>query len=97
MLERLIKLGDERGVKVTFLLPPLITSSEQLAVFRALPADRRIDLCDPAKYPEFYITSNAFDKGHLNTRGSRLFTAALACEVKRMSGTGGPPQQRLPL
>lgn len=88
ILVRLIELGEKRGVKVNFILPPLITSRGQLAIYRALPEDRRIDLCDPSKYPEFYLTANAFDKGHLNTRGSRLFTAALANEVKRMRTIG---------
>lgn len=84
MLMHLMELGDRKGVKVYFILPPLISSPEALAVFMALPEERRIDLCDPAKFPEFYLAANAFDKGHLNDRGSRLFTAALANEVKRM-------------
>lgn len=88
ILDRLIKLGDERGVKVSFVLPPLSTSPGPLAVFRGLPVSRRIDLNDPTKYPEFYVTANAFDKGHLNTRGSRLFTVAFANEVKRMREAG---------
>ncbi|MBS1547902.1 MAG: hypothetical protein JSU02_11125 [Bacteroidetes bacterium] len=83
MLEHLVELGNRRGVKVNFILPPLITSTELLAVYRALPAGHKFDLCDPTKFPGFYRTANTFDKGHLNSRGSTLFTEMLALEVKQ--------------
>lgn len=83
MLQHLIELGNRRGVKVNFILPPLITSTELLAVYRALPAGHKFDLCDPTRFPAFYRTENTFDKGHLNTNGSKLFTELLARQVKQ--------------
>jgi hypothetical protein len=87
LMEKLVKLGDERGVKVYFILPPMINGPEALAVFKALPADRQIDVCDPRRFPALYHFANVFDRGHLNARGSRLFTQALANEVKERRTT----------
>ena len=87
MLENLMALGDERGIKVVFLLMPLSNSREQMSLFYSLPKDRRIDLCDPLRYPELYMARNVFDKGHLNSAGSRLLTMALANEIHGMGDT----------
>lgn len=90
MLIHLMDLGDERGIKVIYILAPLVTPAEVVRLFQSLPPDRRIDLCDPVTHPEFYITRNAFDKGHLNNRGSRLFTLELAKEIQRLRTSETP-------
>ena len=80
MLKKLIRLGETRGSHVIFLLPPLWVDygEDPVALYRALPAGHAIDLCDPQRFPEFYVLENAFDKGHLNSRGARIFTRRLA-------------------
>ncbi len=88
ILHNLMELGERKGVKVYFILPPLLRYPDPLPVFLALPEDRKFDLCQPSKYPQFYTVNNVFDVGHLNTRGSRLFTVAFANEVKRMREAG---------
>ena len=76
----LMALADERGVRLRFILPPLWLVHEESAwaLLMSLPADHRVDLCDPAKYPEFYHMANIFDAGHLNAAGAKLFTLRLA-------------------
>ncbi len=83
-IERLIRLADDRGVRLRFVLPPLWPVREEVVVglLAAIPEDRRIDLSDPARFPEFYRMENIFDAGHLNARGARLFTLRLADRLR---------------
>lgn len=87
LLERLMKLGNQRGIKVVFILPPLSNSPELVSLYHSLPEDRRINLCDPRRFPEFYFTRNAFDRGHLNAEGSRFFTVELAKAIQRLGAS----------
>lgn len=94
-LMELSEKAAARGSRLLFVLPPLATVQvpKLLALFRALPAAQCIDLCDPAQHPEFYITRNAFDEGHLNDRGAHLFTSELAGALLQM-GHAGPVDTR---
>ena len=47
----------------------------------------RIDLGDPQKYPEFYNLENSFDLTHLNDKGARKSTLALARELMALGRT----------
>ena len=84
LLEHLMVLGDEQGVNVHFILPPLwVDQGEDLvALFRSLPMERRFDLCDPKRFPEFYLPENMFDMGHLNTKGAEVFSLRVAAAIK---------------
>jgi hypothetical protein len=83
-IEALIRLADERGVRLRFVLPPLwpVQDEEVVSLLASLPEDRRIDLSDPARFPDFYRMENIFDAGHLNARGARLFTLRLADRLR---------------
>lgn len=90
ILEDLMAMGNAQGVKVVFVLPPSMHATKVVPIFNSLPPDRRIDLCDPRKYPDFYLPRFAFDRGHFNTEGSRMYTLALAKEVGRIEGSRIP-------
>ena len=83
-LRGLLRLAEQRGVRLRFVLPPLwpVKDEDVVALVRSLPQERCIDLSDPARYPEFYRLENIFDAGHLNATGSRFFTLRLADQLK---------------
>ncbi|MGV9011232.1 MAG: hypothetical protein ACOH13_01450 [Flavobacteriales bacterium] len=90
---RLMELSEKaavRGSRLLFVLPPLasVQIPKLLALFKSLPQGQCIDLCDPTNYPEFYLTVNAFDEGHLNDHGARLFTSELANALSKMALDG---------
>lgn len=79
-LNALIDKARQRGSRLRFVIPPLwIDRGEDLiALSRQLPDSSVIALCHPDSFPEFYRPGNMFDAGHLNDKGARLFTIALA-------------------
>lgn len=79
-LNALLDKARQKGVRLRFLLPPLWLDrgEDLLALAHALPDTAVIALCDPDTFPAFYRPEHMFDAGHLNDRGARLFTIALA-------------------
>ena len=78
----LIANSDQKGIHLILVLPPkLIDYREHIAIAKQLPLGHFIDLANVRKYPELYLAKNTFDRGHLNTRGSRLLTTYLAQEL----------------
>ncbi len=73
------ELADAKNVKLIFLMQNL---DEDLAAvirtYRQLDHPLKIDLIDPAKYPEWYDLDYSFDGNHMNSKGARLYSAALA-------------------
>ncbi|MBU1119519.1 hypothetical protein KKH43_06580 [Patescibacteria group bacterium] len=79
--ERILKLSDELGIHVIFVLTPRMnekTYNELLPVYHRIDPAHKIELADARKYPELYELENSFDVGHLNRKGSVLYTKLLA-------------------
>lgn len=82
--ERLLQLIDRaeiQGIRLIFILPPLMDMrgvSFAYPAWLALPEENRLDLSDPVRYPELYRYDNLFDIEHVNSIGSRWFTRYLA-------------------
>jgi hypothetical protein len=80
-LNRLLERSLERGIELYFVIAPrggVQGYFDKQALKLVLPSDRVIDLSNPDEYPEFHQRRHSFDKAHLNTKGSMLFTEALA-------------------
>lgn len=60
------------------MLPPVRLTEGMMAVYNRLPAENKIDVCDPAQYPELYNKENWIDPVHLNVNGSRYLTEVVA-------------------
>lgn len=84
---QLIERAKDKGIHLILLYissGPKQDPERAINLCRSLPKSHIIELADPAKYPELYYFENAFDRGHLNTKGSRIFTRYLAQEFKEI-------------
>ena len=77
----LIEKSNRRGIKLIFVLPPVRLTEGMMAVYNALPEESKVDVCDPAKYPELYNKDNWIDPVHLNVNGSSYLTENVVNEV----------------
>ena len=86
-LNNLIKYGEERGVKIVYLLLPKsaeINYEVAYPTFLNLPEKNRINLADPEKYADFYDLEYSFDRAHLNKKGANKLTKAIVEEYKKI-------------
>jgi len=80
-LKELAVEADGKGIRVVYLLPPLLTNRGiyfAYPVYRQLPVDHRLDLSDPAVFPELYSAGNLFDLEHVNSDGALVLSRHLA-------------------
>jgi len=77
-VQELIDKADEKNIQLIFLLPPRNVSPHLIQIFQSIPHQHRIDLSSSITYPQFYAIQNSFDIGHLNEKGSELFTIEIA-------------------
>lgn len=88
--ERILQLIKRAKVKGIHLILIYISSGTNqnpgrtINLCRSLPKSHIIELANPTKFPELYYVANAFDPGHLNAKGSRIFTRYLAQEFKKI-------------
>ena len=81
----LVEYGEEKGVRIVFLLlpkSPEILYEMTYPSFLKLPEKNRINLADPSKYGDFYKLEYSFDRAHLNKKGANLLTKAIIDEYK---------------
>ena len=82
----LIDKSNQKGIKLIFVLPAVRLTNGMMAVFNALPAENKIEICDPIKYPELYERENWIDPVHLNKIGSEFLTKYLFGELNKILG-----------
>jgi hypothetical protein len=94
MLRGLIRRSEEAGIRLFLVIPPRISNEAAyrglLAIKEQLPPGNVIDLGNPDEHPELYALENAFDRGHLNTDGSRKLSLALAQAAKQLLDQSRP-------
>jgi len=81
---QLIEKSQGKGIKLVFILPPVRLTKGMMAVFNALPDEHKVEVCDPARFPELYNKQHWIDPVHLNKRGSDFLTAYLFQELKKL-------------
>jgi hypothetical protein len=85
LLKQYIQKAEKKGIRLIYFMPPLIEDPSILfSIFYTLPEENRIDLSDPKKYPELYLSKNLFDRGHYNEKGAALFSRELALQTKAL-------------
>ncbi|MBX2877813.1 MAG: hypothetical protein KTR30_37175 [Saprospiraceae bacterium] len=84
---QLIERAKEKGIHLILIYISSGTNQNPgraINLCRSLPKSHIIELANPTKFPELYYVANAFDPGHLNAKGSRIFTRYLAQEFKKI-------------
>lgn len=79
-LARLVARVEQAGARAIFLIPPVQNANDE---FLLRAADEGVvpvvlHYADPALHPDFYDPELRFDRGHLNLKGAKLFSARLA-------------------
>jgi len=79
----LIHKSNERGIRLVFIISPRWIDESIIPLYNSIPEKNKMEFCNAANYPELYLMANSFDSGHLNTRGSNLYTELIAREFLR--------------
>ncbi len=81
-LDHYIALAKTKDIQLIYILNPVKgvfdSPSDIVALFQELPEINKIDLADPSKHPELYLLKYRWDKEHLNTAGSVIYSKKLA-------------------
>lgn len=75
--EMMIQLIRENGIEPIIIKP--VKKGSVLNIYNQLDGVKKIDMSNPAEYPEFYTLESAFDTGHLNEEYSSLYSRKI-CE-----------------
>ncbi len=83
---RLIKICDEKGIKLTVLMPPKTREDYHLLipVYDRLPETHKINIANPAEYPIFYDPEYCYNFHHLNLKGALIFSETLGYEILKL-------------
>jgi hypothetical protein len=77
-LLRKARKARQFGARLVLVAPP----SMNVEIFRPEPTVGKdvifLDFSDPAKYPDLFVAEHRRDSGHLNTKGSVLYTRLVA-------------------
>lgn len=85
---QLIQKSHHRGIELIFMFiapKPNQAYRNAINLQAHLPDEHLIEIT-PVNYPELFTLENAFDIGHFNTQGVRMFTLFLADEFKEIKG-----------
>ena len=80
---QLINRSKARGIKLVFVLPPVRLTRGMAAVFRSLPVENRIEVCNPQTFPKLYYIDNWIDETHLSENGSYFLNTYLVNEYTK--------------
>lgn len=83
-INELIDLSEKKGVSIIFILSPRNFSLNLIHLYNAIPENNKIQLSNSKEYPELYLMKNSFDIGHLNTKGSCIYSSLMATEFNKL-------------
>lgn len=83
-IQQLQAMARAKGVKLIFILCPRSVNAYSGSLYQALPHSQKIQLASPQLFPELYEKHLSYDIGHLNEKGSKIFSALLAREFYRL-------------
>ncbi len=75
-----------KSVRIDWLLPPKSLSTCKWTMFNSISGNDRIDMSDPARFPEAYALRYRYDRGHLKSAGARRLSTEIALEYLRLLG-----------
>jgi len=78
-VQELISLAEEKSIHLFIFVPQYELYKESIQhVFDQIPAENRLSVSDIEEFPFLENMDFYYDHGHLNARGAKLFTEALA-------------------
>jgi hypothetical protein len=79
----LIETNRQKGIETIFILPPRARGNYNilLPIYHQLPLSNKIDLGNPAEFPEFYTVENSFNFFHFNEAGAQLYSHVLGEKI----------------
>lgn len=80
-IKDLNQLAKSKRIKIVYMVLPRnpgLVYENTLPVYNKLSDKQKIKILDPRKFPEYYSEAYAYDKGHLNAKGSALLTTEIA-------------------
>lgn len=82
----LIETNRKKGIETIFILPPRARGNYNilLPIYAELPEKNKIDLGNPALYPEFYTVENSFNFFHFNEAGAKLYSHVLGEKISAL-------------
>ena len=83
-LLQLQAISKKKGVKLYFLISPKNIDYEEIAGFAFAFKESLIEVANSEKYPLLYDYDYAYDRGHLNYKGSVLFSRYIAKEFEKL-------------
>jgi hypothetical protein len=85
----IINRCNELGIHCVFLSHPkqiLFQLEEAFAMAQHIPSLHLIDLTDPNKYPELFLSENTMDNSHYNIQGTQILTTLAAQKFRHIHG-----------
>jgi hypothetical protein len=73
-------LATRNGIKLIWILPPVHVTKDMLAVYNAIPEDKKMNFNQSVRYPALFESGNWYDRTHFNAKGSKLFSEYIAME-----------------
>ena len=83
-ISKMINSANNSGVHIVFFISPRSSSQELINLFNIIPKENRIDMANPYLYKDFYLLKYAFDRGHLNEQGAKVYSQELAKEFIKL-------------
>ena len=83
-IKDLIGQSKARGIHLVWVLSPRNASQELVNISRQLPKEHFIDMANPEFFASLYTLRYSFDTGHLNDKGSDLYSKLLAIEFSKI-------------
>ena len=74
-------MSELNNINLVFVLPPRKTSHYISNLYASIPEKNKIQLADALEFPQLYIVNHSFDVGHLNTKGSEIYSKLLAIKL----------------
>jgi len=80
----LIKKSKQKDIDLIFILSPRNGNQQLINLSQQIPKTNIIDLCNPENNNFLYLYKNSFDLGHLNTKGTELYSKKLATQFGKI-------------
>lgn len=77
-VQELISKANDKNIHLIFLLSPRCASKEIISLSKQLESKHFINMAQPDLFSDLYLLENSFDRGHLNTKGAKIYSKYIA-------------------
>jgi hypothetical protein len=86
-INKITTKSSEKGIEVIWILPPCLKFEDFnfiLPIYNLLNNKNKINMADPDEYPELYQKDYHYNTGHLNKKGSELYSISIAHQFNKI-------------